>query len=214
MSTALDTFGKSVKHADRLIAGTKVGVGKPSAQEVSMFVASVALTYAAWETFVEDSAVEVTEHLAGMIRPEVLPQSAREAIEGTKPTTWELAVHPGWQALWVARVRTLARGDVDSATYGMNTANEAQTRKLFQVVGLDPFRTVAKADLIDLEALVRARGEVVHTASAPESFKKATAKGYRDLADRLVHAVDASLWKDVDAIVKQSRSKPTTSVAR
>lgn len=206
MSTSRDTFKKAIAHADRLIAGTKATAGKPTAQEGTMFVASVALTYAAWEAYVEDVAIEVTEHLAGVIKAEVLPDSARQAIEAKKPSTWDLAVHPGWQTLWKNLVREIAHGDASSETYGMNTANEGQTKKLFLAVGLDPFRDVTREDLDALKELVSARGTVVHTATAPETFKKATAKGYRELVDKLVTAVDSAVWDQAKALEKKSKA--------
>jgi hypothetical protein len=47
-----------LKAVDNVLSFAKTGAGKPSAKERSLFVASVALSYAVWENFVEDLAIE------------------------------------------------------------------------------------------------------------------------------------------------------------
>lgn len=158
-----------------------------------MFVASVALTYAAWESYVEDVAVEVTEILARSIDESAVPAEVRKSIEETKPTTWELAVHPGWRELWVRNVKSRAKGEPDSNKFGMNTARVRQIILLFEPVGLDFVGILAADDKRLLEKLVTDRGEVVHSASTPDRFNKSTAQGYRDLVERMAVAADEHL---------------------
>lgn len=193
MSDALDTFRTALKHADRLIAGTKTGPGKPSAQEGSMFVASVALTYAAWECYIEDVAIEVVTVLADEVDSSKVPDSVRSALEKTKPSTWQLIVHPGWRELWKALVKAAAKGDEESATFGMNTARIHQIIRFYELVGLDPLQVLTKDEKSRLEALVTARSAVVHTATAPTDFKKAKATEYRELVDTVAAKVDEGL---------------------
>lgn len=200
MSKALDEFQVSLQHTDNLMAGTKTGRGKPTNQEASMFVASVALTYAAWEAYVEDVAIEATEALAHATAEDRVPDSAREAIEKGKPTAWQLTVHPGWRSLWLQGVKTLAKGDAEAGRFGMNTARIKQITTLFLPVGLDFVGAIVKDDRSALEKLVTARGLVVHSASAPESFNKAAAKGYRDLVARMASAADEHLRRQVEEL--------------
>ncbi|MCS5507134.1 hypothetical protein [Curtobacterium flaccumfaciens] len=204
MSNSLKNFQVSLKHTDNLMAGTKTGPGKPSNQEASMFVASVALTYAAWEAYVEDVAIEATEFLAGAVAEDRVPESARRAIEGEKPSAWQLTVHPGWRTLWVQGVRALAKGDADAGRFGMNTARVRQITTLFLPVGLDFIGAIEKTDRSALEKLVTARGSVVHSASTPSSFNKAAAKGYRDLVTRMADAADEHIRAQVEELTTKS----------
>lgn len=166
-----------------------------------MFVASVALTYAAWEAFVEDIAVELSEFLADNVSEAMVPEDVRKAIEDVKPTPWELTIHPGWRELWKARVRARAKGDANASEYGMNSARVKQIILLFRTVGVDFFRDISQADKDMLEKLVTARGGVVHSASAPEDFKKSVAKGYRDLVEAMAVKATASLREQATTLV-------------
>lgn len=99
-----------------------------------MFVASVALTYAVWEAYVEDAAVEVSSFLADNIDPGRVPASARSAIESVSSSAWELTVHPGWREIWKSRVMALAKGDPSGDQFGMNTAGTKQIELLYSAV--------------------------------------------------------------------------------
>lgn len=167
-----------------------------------MFAASVAFAYAAWEAYIEDVAIEVTEFMADDIDAEHVPATAQKAIDDpkTKPSAWELLVHPGWRRLWVKRVRLAAKGDETQNLYGLNTARESQVRGLFELVGLDPFRATQKDELAALDLLVTERGTVVHTATTPDDFKKGNAKKHRDLVLALADAVDETLRTQAHAL--------------
>lgn len=195
-STAYASFTTAVSHSHRLMQGTKQGRGKPTAQETSMFVAAVVLTYAAWEGYIEDVAVEVTEHLANNTPPEDVPESTRKSIEDSGPSQWEYSVHPGWIGLWTRCVGLYAKGsDDDKPPFGMNTANVKNVIALFQRVGLDPWRDVSKEDKSGIEELVRLRGNVAHTGGTPDDFKKALAQDHLARVERVVSAIDASVEK-------------------
>lgn len=182
--------------------GTKEGRGKPTQQEVSMFVASIALTYAAWEGYIEDVAVEVTNFLAGNATPEQVPASARSAIEAGNPSAWELVLDPKWSGLWRSRVVEYAKGTPDDKPpFGMNTANPTNVSELFSRVGLSPWRDVAKDDIGGVNKLVRQRGTVVHTGGAPQNFKKALATEHLERVRRVVEKIDQSLSDQVESIV-------------
>lgn len=206
MSKSLSEFQNALGHTDRLIEGTKVGRGAPNAKEATMYAASVAFAYAAWEAYIEDVAIEAVRHLATEIDPANMPVTARDAIHNLKPspTAWTLTVHPGWRALWRDEVETRAKGDETKGSFGVNTAREAQVRTLFNIVGLDPFASVKKADLATLEDLVSARGSVVHAATTPEDFKKSKAKSYRDLVVRLTEAVDDTLCGQIMTLTSKA----------
>lgn len=158
-----------------------------------MFVASVALSYGAWEAYVEDVAIEVTRFLAEKVDPSNVPNSARVSIESGKPTAWELAVSPGWRHLWVSGVSRSAKGDEAANVFGMNTAGTRQIVRLSEAVGLDLLEGVTKGDREAIDELVIARGKVVHTATPPDDFNKAKAREYRDLVLRVSGAVDSNL---------------------
>lgn len=171
-----------------------------------MFVASVALTYAAWEAYVEDLAIEATRHLSGGVAAAHVPESSRQAIENRKSTQWELFVHPGWRAIWLDAVVAKAKGEQSKDPksrdeFGMNTAREKQIRTLFRAVGIDFMDRVSLADRAALEDLVTARGEVVHAASAPAAFKKSKAKEYRDLVERMALIADEELRVQIGALI-------------
>jgi hypothetical protein len=204
MSNALVAFKASLVHADNLIEGTKTGRGRPSGKEASMFVASVALAYAAWEAYVEDVAVEVSSFLADHADAAMVPSSVRLEIEKQSPTAWELTVHPGWKELWKARVQAQAKGDPDAGKFGMNTARIKQVIILFKSVGLDFVSVIDPRDRSALEELVTARGAVVHSANTPVDFNKGVAKGYRDLVERVTKAVDESLRLQAEDLVGKS----------
>jgi hypothetical protein len=205
MSESLKDFRLALRHADRLIEGTKSTAGKPTAQEGTMFVASVALTYAAWEAYVEDLAVEATQHLSESIDAADVPESSRQAIESRKSNPWDLFVHPGWRAIWRDAVLVKAKGEQSKDPksrdeFGMNTAREKQIRTLFRAVGIDFMDKVSADDRAALEDLVTARGEVVHAASAPAAFKKSKAKAYRDLVERMALVADEELRQQITAL--------------
>lgn len=156
-----------------------------------MFVASVALTYAAWEAYVEDAAVEVSAFLADNIDPGRVPASARSAIESVSSSAWELTVHPGWREIWKSRVVVLAKGDPNGDQFGMNTAGTKQIELLYSAVGVSFLKKTTRDDRKALEELIIARGKVVHSANTPESFNKQAARDYRNLVERL--AIDADV---------------------
>jgi hypothetical protein len=190
-SSAFAAFQTAIGHPERLMQGTKQGKGKPTAQETSMFVAAVVLTYAAWEGYVEDLAVEVTRHLAKDTRPENVPATARKAIEAMQPSQWEYSVHPGWRGLWTRCVTEYAKGtEGDNPPFGMNTANAKNTIALFQRVGVDVWGALEEADKSGIESLVRLRGEVAHTGGTPTNFKKGLAQEHLARVKRVVELID------------------------
>lgn len=194
-----------------LMGQAKPGRGAPSTVDRHLFMAALTFTYAVWESYVEDVAVELVHLLADTLEPDRIPESARTAImDGA--TSWELSVHPGWRGLWTRRVEIAAKGD-DSNTagsWGLNTANQKQVRNLFKVLGIDalpqkvtaPDKSVGTCPpgindasgfvdvRIALERLVSLRGSAVHTASLPESLRKGEVVWLGALVENLYEETD------------------------
>ncbi|MGH2865111.1 MAG: hypothetical protein ACRDJX_07665 [Solirubrobacteraceae bacterium] len=134
-----------------------------------------------------------------MVRPEFDPRlipvrlcEVRDALTKAHPSSWDIAVHPGWRALWRADVEKLAKGESNAGEFGINTANGRNVKRLFERVGVDPFATACADDLAKLEKLVQERGEIVHTGKAPPSFYKENATGWREFVAELAQGVDAA----------------------
>jgi hypothetical protein len=102
-SQALKDLRKGLVAVDDVLGFVKQTAGKPSKPEKSLFVASVALSYAMWENYVEDVAIEVTTFLSEELPPALVPDEVRDAITKAHPNPWDIAVHPGWRALWWER---------------------------------------------------------------------------------------------------------------
>lgn len=194
MSNALDSFLVAIGHAERLMTGVKDGRGRPNEKEVSMFVAATVLTYAAWEGYVEDVAVEVTVHLAQNTPADRVPDSVRKNIEQSEPSAWDLSIHPGFRGLWLKQVELYAKGtEDDKPPFGMNTANPKNVIELFENVGLKGWLNVSQDDKDGIAKLVELRGGVAHTAGTPEDFKKGVAREHLDRVKRVVSIMDESL---------------------
>jgi hypothetical protein len=188
---------------DDVLSYAKTGVGKPKREERSLFVASVALSYAMWENYVEDVAIEATELLQRNINPSAVPSEVRNWImkSSPTPTAWDIAVYPGWRSLWLAMVTQQAKGDTAETDLGMNTANARNVRRLFERVGVDPFAGSTEARLKNLDRLVKERGQIVHTGKAPKGFYKENATAWRAFVEDIAKEVDEATAQGVDALV-------------
>jgi hypothetical protein len=194
-SKALRDLRTGLKAVDDVLGFVKTTAGKPSKQEKSLFVASVALSYAMWENYVEDVAVEATEALSTDVQKEDVPATVRDSIMKLQPTptVWDIAVHPGWRSLWLAAVEQRAKGGANTDDLGMNTANQKNVRSLFERVGVDPFTQASDEDLENVEKLVKQRGQIVHTGKAPSDFYKEDAVGWRTFVEDLATKVDKAV---------------------
>jgi uncharacterized protein (DUF2267 family) len=183
----------------------KSGAGQPSKQEKSLFVASVALSYAVRENYVEEVAIEVTMVLARDVDEGAVPDAVRDWIMKSSPTAWDLAVHPGWRALWVEQVRKRAKGDTRSEhDFGMLTANARNVGGLFERVGVNPLTGVDASAIENLDKLVQERGEIVHTGKAPANFRKKNATDWRAFVEELGTKVDAAIAIDAKQLTGKS----------
>ncbi len=191
-SQALKDLRKGLVAVDDVLGFVKQTAGKPSKPEKSLFVASVGLSYAMWENYVEDVAIEVTTFLSEELPPALVPDEVRDALTKAHPNPWDIAIHPGWRALWRADVEKLAKGESNAGEFGINTANERNVKRLFERVGVEPFANTSTEDLEKLEKLVKERGEIVHTGKAPPSFYKENATGWREFVAELAKGVDAA----------------------
>ncbi|MGA2319737.1 MAG: hypothetical protein ABSG95_03210 [Solirubrobacteraceae bacterium] len=200
-SKALADLRKGLKAVDDVLSYVKTSAGKPSKPEQSLFVASVALSYAMWENYVEEVAIEAATLLGRDIKDADVPRSVRDWILKSNPTAWDIAVYPGWRALWLKVVTERAKGGSGADDLGMNTANTKNVRSLFERVGVDPFATVPEEHLDKLEQLVKERGEIVHTGKAPKDFYKENATGWRAFVDELAAKVDGACAAGAKALV-------------
>lgn len=193
-SNALADLRSGLLAVDDVLSFAKPTVGKPSKKERSLFVASVALSYAVWENYVEEVAIEAVTAISGSLEPRSVPVSVRDAILKRSPTAWGLAVHPGWRVLWVEMVREAAKGGAENERdFGINTADTKNVMALFERVGVPAFEGVTNAEQKKLDKLVVQRGEIVHTGKVAEKFAKGDATAWRAFVEALSAKVDASV---------------------
>ena len=195
-SNAIADLRSGLGAVDDVLSFAKSGVGKPTKKEQSLFVASVALSYAVWENYVEEVAIEVTEFLASEVAESSVPETVRDWIMNAqpKPTAWDLTVHPGWRELWIRLVRARAKGEEGKERdFGILSANAKAVAGLFDRVGVEPFARVSVADQKKLDNLVEERGQIVHTGKAPDKFRKKNATDWRAFVEQLSEEVDASI---------------------
>lgn len=184
---------------DDLLSYMSTGQGKPSKQERAIFAAAVVFSYGVWESYVEELAIEVATRVSQAIEPSKVPQSVQKLLETA--SAWELSIHPGWQALWVLRVKAASKGEGEN--YGLNTAKVKQVSALLKTAGLgDVFSTLPPgiipqhlAGQVDtvagaVDELVKLRGEIVHSGSVPASLKKPHARQWRPFVEALTTEVD------------------------
>lgn len=184
---------------DDLLRYMSAGKGKPAKQERAIFASVVVFSYGVWESYVEELAIEIATNVSKAIKPEKVPKNVRNLFENT--SAWELNVHPGWQALWVQRVTTTAKGEGES--YGLNTAKVKQVSTLLKTAGLDDVFNKLPAKIIPLhlskqektvasaiDELVKLRGEIVHSGAVPDSLRKHHAREWRLFVEDLATEVD------------------------
>jgi hypothetical protein len=192
---------EGLKIVDNVMSYAKTGVGQPGRKEQSLFLSSTAMAYAVWENYVEQVAIELIEFIVANIASAAVPERPKQEI--SKKDAWDIAVHPGWQAIWIELVRNRAVGSESGTTdFGLNTANSVQVKKLFDLVGVVAFDGLSPDMMTRLDQLVGDRGTIVHTAQAPsKTFRKADAVGWRDFVKELYEAFDQSLSRQTQALV-------------
>lgn len=199
-STALGVFGSNLTRVDHVLSfhdkKQNPKVGPPPGPDRSLVLGAITLVYASWEAYIEQVGVEVVEFLADRLEPAKVPQSVRDQLTA-EAEPWALAGE-GWRKEWKELVERHALGD-GSADFGLNTAGPRQVIKLYRIVGLDPFlnvkwqnRTVNSVKQ-SLAALIRLRGQVVHTANVPSGVGLTRAEKDKDFIDRLAGHVDQTL---------------------
>jgi hypothetical protein len=158
----------------------------------------VVFAYGVWENFAEQIAIELVGHVSKGVTASKVPAQIRNVLE--KKNAWELAVSPGWRALWTECVRNKAVGDDNQ--FGLNTAKAGQVENLLQLAGAQqPYRKVQMrivpkhlSPATDIKgainALVELRGEIVHTGTVPASLRKAHVHQWRDFVEGATKAID------------------------
>jgi len=209
-SKALQSLRSGLGAVDNVLSFSKSTAGKPSNGEKSLFVASVALSYAVWENYAEEVAIEVTTALARQIDEKSVPPTVQNAImkSSPPPDAWQLLIHPGWRQLWIDGVRIRAQGDTGKAgkqqDFGMLTASARKVGTLFELVGVQPFEGVSASDLTMLDKLVEQRGQIVHKGTAPAKFFKQDAMDWRSFVERLAQEVDTAIASGAKSLTGKS----------
>lgn len=190
---------KALEVVEAILSYVKDGKGKPSGSERALFAASVVFTYGIWENYVEQLAIEISEHVSDKLSADAVPDRIKKVL--VKKTAWELAVSPGWRQLWVEHVQERAIGD-DGEKYGMNSAKSGQVKDLLSLSGVsDPYVTLDKStipayldDNIEvtqaIDALVELRGEIVHTGKVPDLLRKSHVHDWRTFVDSACDKID------------------------
>lgn len=207
---ARQSVDTTLKVVDDLLSYMSTGQGKPSKQERAIFAAAVVFSYGVWESYAEELAIELATKMSHQIKPSRVPENVRKLLEDA--SAWELNVHPGWQALWVSRVKATAKGEGEN--YGLNTAKVKQVSGLLKTVGVaDAFKnlpqqiipvhlkgqvtTVAAA----VDELVKLRGEIVHSGTVPSSLKKHHAREWRQFVEALATEIDKTCRSDCASLL-------------
>lgn len=117
---------------------------------------------------------------------------------------WELAGE-GWRNVWKDRVQLKAYGD-GTDQHGLNDANTAGVRSLYELLGFDPFDGVSWQNMSEqqvtarLDELYTVRGQIAHTAEAPAGFGINDARSYLDFVKRLAERFDEAVRAKVEAV--------------
>ena len=192
-----------LKVVDGLMSYASDGRGKPSDQQRALYLGAVAFSYAVWENYVEDLAVEAAGWLAEEVEPSRLTGKVQRFIS-KDASVWELAVHPGWRGLWVERIIALAKGDGKSGRWGLNTASLQNSSDLLMSAGVEPLPQrlgaparrpaptrvdIGSDGTVDvdqcLRVLIEVRGQAVHTAQTADKLFKAEVLWWRDFVEAL-----------------------------
>jgi len=178
---------EGMKVVDGLISFISDGRGKPSTNQRSLYVAAVSFSYAVWENYIEDLAIELVQRMAPAIDPDRLPDELVKRIEDGL-SAWQLAVSPGWRDIWISRVQIAAKGD-ERGGYGLSMARPSQVEHLFGWVGFSPFHGFGPT-LAELNNLINLRNAAVHTGKIPESLRKDDVISWRDFVHKLYESID------------------------
>lgn len=213
-----------IKVPDGLMSFASSSRGKPSNDQRTLYLGAVAFTYAVWENYVEDLALEMADTIAPEIEPSKVPEAAKTMITA-EATAWEMSVHPGWRGLWVNRVRVEAKGDESIGRWGLNTASVRNVSTLFRSIGLDPVPERVSAPMngnkplptpprmsvrsydntvhVDtvLKALIDLRGEAVHTAQTKDKLLKNEVHWWRSFVITLYEATDQRALRQCEELL-------------
>ena len=175
-------------------------VGAPPTASRSLVLGGAVLAYAAWEGYVERLAIEACTRLADHLAPDQVEAAVKQKI---KAEAWEMA-GDGWRNVWKERVHLKAYGD-GADKYGLNDANTAGVRSLFELLGFDPFDGVSWQHMnpvqvqAKLDTVYTVRCQIAHTAEAPDAFGINDARDFLDFVDRLAKLFDESVRTKVFA---------------
>lgn len=202
-SSSLETAQANLGRVDDILSfhskSQDPSPGAPPSANASLVLGATALTYAAWEVYVEDLAVEAVGELSRKFAPSKVPSALRKQIvDGCQK--WDL-VGDGWRRVWRDRVEREARGVTNQASFGLNTANPENVIKLFALVGISPFSNVrwknatTKQVKARVQKLVSDRSAVVHTGKAPSGYGLNQARNHLVFVRRLLPVFDGSVGR-------------------
>lgn len=200
----LENLAKSLSDVDNLIENyhpksAEPSPGRPPGDQGPLLRACVALTYAAWEVYVEDGLIWGVGEVVASSVPEQLPPALRRFVsDKVAKDPWRLA-GGGWRDAVVDAVTTEVRGDGEKS-FGLNTAGPGNVIKLQEnVLGTNllgkcswPGKPTGKIK-DDLDLLIRVRGAIVHTGQTPGALDLGGVRSWRSFVQRLGETVDRHL---------------------
>lgn len=187
-------------HPNRQPGAEVKGAGRPSGTSTPPLLRScVLLTYAAWEVYVEDSALEAATKVADQAVFEKVPQATRTLLAGkVKGDPWSLA-GDGWRQVLKDQVKLLVHGD-EKRSFGINTADPEQISFLHKdVFGSNllaqcSWRGVSKDKVgSDLALLVNVRGAIAHKGQPDEALNLGGVEAWRTFVWNLGEALDKKI---------------------
>lgn len=209
-SAAKTVFDSNITRVDDVLSfhdkNINPAVGPPPGRDRSLVLGAITLVYASWEAYIEQVAIEVVGFMATHLDPADVPVDARDAL-AEKVDPWGMA-GDGWRQAWKDLIELEMLGD-GSSSFGLNNAKPWPVITKYKFVGLDPFLNVSwqnkatQAVKSSLAALVELRGQVVHTATAPQGAGLNRVRDDKDLVTRVVDLVDKSLGTQASKLVGQ-----------
>lgn len=202
-TTALEASNSLLDDVDSLLdhhpAQKDPKPGKPAGAGYGPLLrAGTALSYTAWEVYVEEALLETVQWLVDNNEPSDLPKEFRAWVTDQTSDPWAF-VGDSWRTIVVDLVRSRLEGD-ETGRYGFNTASVPKVQGLYlQVLGVNPLAEVrwqkkTNASIRkDISTLVNVRGEIVHRGSTPGALNLRGVRAWADFVRRLTSKFDEQL---------------------
>jgi hypothetical protein len=208
----IDALEVALADVDNLLkkhpAAMNVAPGRPTSDEGPLIRASVLLTYAAWEVYVEDALIWAVERLVERLAPPELPDETRKFVADSQDDPWILAGE-GWRKATLRAVNTRVRGG-DQGSFGLNTAGPGQVINLYKsVLGAQPLNECSwpgrnvQGVKRHLAKLVEIRGNIAHSGQSPGSLHLKDARDWCKFVARLAKCHDQRLAQWVEQVAPE-----------